>query len=291
MLNIINRTQKRNFITVVQQAETCYREFLGGNRIKLEPGLSINIPFLHTLHRVDIRETGINIDDLTSFTKDNVPVRVSGVLFFKVFNSEKACFSIKNYKESISAVGSSTTRAVIGSFDYDEIIKTRNEINNTLTKTIGESIDSWGIRCSRFEISNFEPQNKHVADNLEKQMQAERARRENELNTQANIRTAEGEKLSKIHHVDGIYYESQKKAEAEKYTIEQSTEALIGKIDNIKQALPNLYDNDIMTIILEEKRLEHLQSIATNSSNSTYFVDPNSAFPSVKALINKTFNT
>lgn len=125
---------KRPFITV---AEICYREFLGSNRIELSPGLRINIPIIHTLHRVDKRESGIDITNLNCFTKDNVPVIISKTLFYKIENAEKACFEVVNYPKAVCAVGSSSTRAVIGRFDYDETIKERNELNLELLK-IGE---------------------------------------------------------------------------------------------------------------------------------------------------------
>jgi regulator of protease activity HflC (stomatin/prohibitin superfamily) len=278
--------QRRSFLTVVNQAEICFREFVGGNRVRLEPGLKICLPLLHTLHRVDSRERGIWIGDLNCFTKDNVPVVASGTLFFKVFDAEKACFAVKNYLSSVDAVGSSSARAVIGRFEYDETIKEREKLNIELQKVIGLSIENWGVECTRFEIGKFDPQNKHTSDNLEKQMQAERARRENELNTQANIRTAEGEKFSKQHKADGDYYTSQKVADAQKYNVNKSTEALIYRIQQIKLSLPTLTDEQIMTIVLEEKRLAHLAEIASHpQGKNTYFVDPKSAFPTVKALL------
>jgi regulator of protease activity HflC (stomatin/prohibitin superfamily) len=278
--------QRRSFITVVHQAEICFREFLGGNRIRLDPGLQICIPILHTIHRIDSRETGIPIYDLNCFTKDNVPVAASGTLFFRVFDPEKACFAVTDYEEAVKAVGSSSARAIIGRFEYDETIKERERLNNELQKVIGVSIENWGVECTRFEIGKFDPQNKHTSDNLEKQMQAERARRENELNTQANIRTAEGEKFSKQHKADGDFYTSQKISDAQKYDIDKSTESLIYRIHQIKQSLPSLSDEQIMTIVLEEKRLAHLAEIARHpQGKNTYFVDPTSAFPTVQALL------
>lgn len=283
------RIPRRSFITVIQQGEIAYREFLGSNRVVLEPGLRINLPLLHTIHRVDRREQGIPVESLNCFTRDNVPVVISGALFYRIENAEKACFEIRDYRNSIFAVGSSSARAVIGRFDYDNIIKERGLLNNELQSVIGESIKIWGISCTRFEMNVFEPQNQHVAKQMEKQMEAERARRENELNTQANIRTAEGDKLSKIHKADGEFYSAQKLADAEKYKIDKSTEALVNRVKQMKVLLPNLEDKEIMTIILEERRLEHLQSIGKNESNQkTYFIDPKSMFPSSLALLNET---
>ena len=281
--------QRRGFITVVKQAEIAYREFLGANRVKLEPGLSWNIPILHNIHRIDRRETGVPLDHLNCFTKDNVPVVVSGTLFYRVEDAEKACFEVSDYVDSVVAVGVSSTRAVIGSFEYDEAIKERGAINSALQKVIGDSILTWGVNCTRFEMAVFEPQNSGVAKQMEMQMAAERSRRENELNTQALIRSAEGDKSSKMHKADGEFYSAQKHSEAERYKIDQSTEALVNRVKQIKQELPELSDKEVMTIILEEKRLEHLKEIATHpEGKQTYFVDPSSAFPSFRALFGNT---
>lgn len=293
MLGSIVRNTKplrnnRNFITVINQAEVAYREFLGTNRVKLEPGLRINLPIFHNVHRVDKRERGIPIDHLNCFTKDNVPVVASGTLFFKVDDAEKACFEVGNYVDSVYAVGSSATRAVIGTFDYDETIKERGKLNAKLQEVIGGSIKNWGVGCTRFEMNVFEPQNQHVAKQMEKQMEAERSRRENDLNAQATVRTALAEKDSKMHKADGEFYTAQKVAQAEKYKIDQSTEALVNRVGQIKETMPSLTDDQIMTIILEEKRLAHLQELAHNTGNKTYFVDPKSMFPSTMALLNET---
>ena len=132
--------------------------------------------------------------NLNAFTSDNVPVSVAGSLFFKVEDPEKALFSVSNYEDAVSNIGESSARAVIGKFTYDKIISQRTDINTEMVKTIDKSLDIWGILCNRFEITDFAPQNEKVARHLEKQMEAERSRRENELNTQAKIRTSEGER-------------------------------------------------------------------------------------------------
>lgn len=280
--------QRRSFITVVNQAEVCYREFLGVNRVKLDPGLQINIPLLHNLHRVDMRNIGITIKDLNCYTNDNVPVTVSGKLFYRVVDPEKACFSVDNYHRATSDVGQSASRSTIGKFEYDEIVKDRAGVNEALRKTIGDSLEQWGIECKTFEINNFNPQNKHTQESLEKQMAAERSRRENSLNTEAEIRTAEGNKQIEIHRADAEFYKIQKIADSKKYEADKITEALIIRIKEIKTSLPNLTDAEVMTIILEEKKLEHLKSISDNSlEKTTYFVDPKGAFPTINALFNK----
>jgi regulator of protease activity HflC (stomatin/prohibitin superfamily) len=233
-----------------------------------------------------MRERSVDVDELNCCTKDNVPVTISGTLFFKVNDSEKACFSVEDYEFSVATLGESIARTIIGRFDYDTIIRSRNEISDELKKIIGDSICDWGVGCTRFEIKIFEPQSSGVAKHLEKQMEAERSRRENELNTLALVRTAEGNRDAEKLKAYAKFYIVQKNSEAEKYEVDQKTKAIVGQIKEIKQVCLDkiITDAEILNFILEKERLVHLQELAKNNSNKTYFIDPKSIFPSVKAF-------
>lgn len=279
-MNRMNRINMRTFFTIVNQAEIAYRELLGMNRVQLKPGFRIKLPLLHQLHRVDMRERCILINNLNGFTSDNVPITASGALFFKVENPEKALFAISNYETAISNVGESSSRAVIGKFTYDSIISKRNEINSELINTIDKSIDSWGITCNRFEITDFKPQNKDVAKYLEMQMEAERKRRENELNTQARIRTSEGERDSSNLQSDASLYKVKIEADSKAYSIEKNAEAFANQIKVIKESFNNkLSEKELMSFILELERQKNLNSIASNPTSKVYFIDPKNMFP------------
>lgn len=286
---MLNKIIKRNFFTVVNQAEVAYREFLGKNRILLNPGLRLNIPIIHTIKRVNLRESFVQIPDLDSYTKDNVPVSVSGSVFFKPIDAEKICFSITNPKEAIMSVGASSFRAVIGQFDYDEIIAKRNEINNAMLQILGKTTNDWGIETTRLEIQNFGPQNKHVAAQLEKQMQAERSRRENELETSAKVRTAEGEKQTAILQSEGRLVSAKNESEAIKYELNAVSSGFAEQIKTIAETLEGDKEK-AMYFLIEMKRLEHLKQLAS-TNNNVYFIPPDNMFASSKTIIdtlNKT---
>lgn len=270
---------KRTFFTIINQAEVAYRQFLGLNRTKLEPGIRINIPIIHKIERVDMRERCMNVAKLNAFTSDNVPVSVAGSLFFKVNEAEKALFSVSNYEYGVSSIGESSARAVIGKFTYDKIISQRSDINMEMVKTIGKSLDNWGISCNRFEITNFEPQNREVARHLEKQMEAERARRENELNTQAKIRTSEGDRDATKLQSDAHFYKVKLEADSRAYSLEQESNALAKQISILKKSAPSVPDSKIMDFLLELQRQQNLNAIAMNNKNAVYFVDPRNMFP------------
>lgn len=279
---ILSKNNKRNFITVINQAEIAYREFLGQNRVRLEPGLRVNLPILHNLYRVSLKENLVELNDQDAYTKDNVPVTVSGSVFFKVVDAEKVCFTIKDPIASVKSVGESSFRAVIGRFDYDEIIANRNDINHEMLTILGKTTLEWGINTTRLEIQNFGPQNKEVAKQLEKQMQAERSRRENELQTQTDIRSAEGAKQIAVLNSEGQLIAAKNKAEALKYELSATSDGLSEQINSLSTKF-NGDTNKAAQYLLEMKRLEHLEKLAS-TDNKVYFIPAENMFPSAKII-------
>ncbi len=280
--------QKRTFFTVINQAEVAYREFLGRNRVKLNPGLRINLPLFHNVYRVSLKEHFVNLDNQSAYTKDNVPVTVSGTVFYKVIDAEKVCFTIGNPVMAVKNVGESSFRAVIGKFDYDQIIANRNDINNEMLRILGKTTVDWGMNTTRLEIQNFGPQNSEVARQLEKQMQAERSRRENELQTQADIRSAEGAKQIAILNSEGLLIAAKNKSDALQYELSATSSGLATQIES----LAKMFDGNsekASVYLLEMKRLEHLGKMA-EKDNKVYFMNDAGIFPKaavVTDMINK----
>jgi regulator of protease activity HflC (stomatin/prohibitin superfamily) len=166
MMNMMNikkhipkHIPKRAFITVVNQAEIAYREFLGKDRIKLNPGLHVNIPIFHKITRISLKENCVNLDEQHAYTKDNVHIRVSGALFYKVIDPEKACFTIDNPLMFVKNVGESSFCPIIGQFDYDEIISNRSNINKEMLEVLDKTTVNWGLNTTRLEIKNVRPYN------------------------------------------------------------------------------------------------------------------------------------
>jgi regulator of protease activity HflC (stomatin/prohibitin superfamily) len=283
--NIKNFTMSqttRSLFTIVNQQECAFREFLGKDRVKLEPGIHVKLPFFHKIRKITYRELRQPIDRIIAYTKDNVPVLASGSLFYKIHDAHKVCYEVEYYQDAIFAVGISAMRAVIGQFEYDEIVRERAAINISLNKNIGTSIDKWGVTCTNFEVSNFEPQNQEIARQLELQMEAERKRRENELNTLAIIRTAEGTKQTNILVSEGEFIKKQNEANAFKYTVEVETQVLAKQIEILSKQFNN-NSNLAANFLLEKERLKHLQKMA-DTNNKVYFVDPKQNLPTVAPI-------
>jgi regulator of protease activity HflC (stomatin/prohibitin superfamily) len=276
------RVQKRSFITVINQAEVAYREFLGKNRVRLNPGLRINLPIFHNLYRVSLKEHFVGLDNQAAYTKDNVPVTVSGTVFYKVIDAEKVCFTIGQPVMAVKSVGESSFRSIIGKFTYDEIIADRNNINTEMLKVLGKTTVDWGINTTRLEIQNFGPQNQEVARQLERQMQAERARRENDLQAQADIRSAEGAKQIAILNSEGLLIAAKNKSDAMKYELSATSSGLAEQIEGLARQF-NGDTEKASAYLLEMKRLDHLEKLA-GTNNKVYFMPDNGLFPKSKVI-------
>ncbi len=280
-LNMLsNLVLKRNFFTVVPQSHVYYREFLGLNRTRLKPGVHIFIPMCHKLHKIDIRTEDTDIKNISCYTSDSVPVILNGKLFYRVTDPELACFSIKNYRSGVVATGESSIRSVIGKFSYDEITKERNKINDELIRCIGNSVKIYGVETTSFEILDFGPSNPGVQKQLELQLENERKRRANELETLAKIRTAEGEKQSAVLKSEGELISIKNKADAERYYIETKTKAVIDQINTLKNTLDT--NENVISYLLESKRIEEFGKLHSSPNKEIVFVDPKSIVPSLK---------
>ena len=251
--------------------------------VHLKSGLRLSIPLLHYVQKVDMREAGMNVEKIDAYTKDNVPVQLSAVLFYQVKNAYNACFDVSNYRSAIRSVGTSSLRSIVGQFEYDQIIGDRNKINKEWLSVVGTSIEHWGVQTTKAEIQSFGPLDVSVAKTLEKQMDAERDRRQQELNTRAKINISEGEKQSTILQSEGNLIAAknlananlltmQKQAEGQKYFIEQETVALTEQLQTISKQLNNDYYLTVQ-YLLARKRFEELQAIANGENNSTYFIN------------------
>jgi len=232
---------------------------------------------------------------LPGYTSDNVPVTCSGSLFFRITDGYKACFAISDVENNIQRTGTSAMRSVLGAFSYDQVIANRNSLNEKLNIVIGDSISNWGVICTRFEVQTFKPANREVERQLELQMEAERNRRKQLLDTQAQVNVAEGHKqrvileseghlAAKSNEADAKYKTVFREAEARKQQALMEASALAQQVEELARALSkskDVIDTEARNIALEKlielRRLEQLKAIAESKSNSTYFFGDRSA--------------
>jgi len=149
------------------------------------PGIFLIIPFVDKMIKVDLRTVTMDVPPQDIITKDNVPVKVNAVVYFRVMDPEKSVVKIERYMLATSQIAQTTLRSILGQADLDDLLARREKINQELQKIIDEQTDPWGVKVSMVEIKDVElPQSIQRA--FARQAEAERERR-------AKIISAEGE--------------------------------------------------------------------------------------------------
>ncbi|KAJ7198837.1 hypothetical protein GGX14DRAFT_469087 [Mycena pura] len=312
---------RRTFVTIIKQGREGWQLSLGRDPVRLTPGLNLNIPIYHSLQKIDLRESSISIPNLPGYTSDNVPVTCSGSLFYRIVDGYKACFAVSDVQSNIRNTGTSAMRSVLGHFTYDQACTSfcascLNELNSRLNKVIGNSIavgvpleNAIGIyfSLSSQQIAKSKYAHRALIRQLELQMEAERNRRKQLLDTQANINIAEGQKqrvileseghvrllapsrsyasyilqqqlAAKANEADAAYKTVVREAEARKQQALMEAAALAQQIEGIAEAIapPNSTGGlaerkHALSALVELRRLEQLRAIAHGAGNSTYF--------------------
>jgi regulator of protease activity HflC (stomatin/prohibitin superfamily) len=177
-------------IRVVNQYERAVKFRFGRYIRTLKPGLRWIIPIIETIRKVDIRVIATDIPSQEVITKDNVPMKVNGVVFFKVINSEKAVLEVEEYKYAISQLSQSALRDMTGKAELDTVLAKREEIGNQIQKVVDTETDPWGIKITDVKIKDIElPENMKRA--MAHQAEAERDRRARIINAEAEKQSAQ----------------------------------------------------------------------------------------------------
>ncbi|HQD51308.1 MAG TPA: SPFH domain-containing protein [Defluviitaleaceae bacterium] len=196
-------------IRIIRQSTVGVVERLGSFHKKAETGINFLIPFIDRMKAiVDLRERVVDFPPQPVITKDNVTIQIDTVVYFKVTDPVFYVYEIANPIAAIEYLTATTLRNIIGELDLDETLTSRDIINSKLRVILDEATDKWGIKVNRVELKNINPP-RDIQDAMEKQMRAERERRE-------AILRAEGEKSSAILRAEGHKEAAILKAEAEK---------------------------------------------------------------------------
>ncbi|MBU1077341.1 MAG: slipin family protein [Spirochaetes bacterium] len=159
------------------------------------PGLFILIPFIDNMVLVDLRTLTLDVPSQDVITKDNVPVKVNAVVYFRIIQPEDAIVKIENFMSATSQIAQTTLRNVVGQSELDELLTNREKISQKLQKIIDESTDPWGIKVSIVELKDVEiPPNMQRA--MAKQAEAERERRAKIISAEGEFQASEKIKLA-----------------------------------------------------------------------------------------------
>ena len=196
-------------IKVVPQSKAYVIERLGKYLTTWDTGIHVKIPFIDRIAKaVSLKEQIVDFAPQAVITKDNVTMKIDTVVFFAITDPKLYCYGVEAPLAAIENLTATTLRNIIGELELDATLTSRDTINTKIRAILDEATDPWGIKVNRVELKNILPP-KEIQDSMEKQMKAERERRE-------AILRAEGDKQSRILEAQGFKESKILEAEAEK---------------------------------------------------------------------------
>ena len=205
-------------IRIVPQAHAFIIERFGSYDRTWNTGIHIKVPFIETIgKRITLMEQVVDFPPQAVITKDNVRMQIDTVVFYQITDCKLYAYGVTNPLFAIENLTATTLRNIIGELDLDGTLTSRDVINTRMRSILDEATDAWGIKVNRVELKNIIPP-KEIQDAMEKQMKAERERRE-------SILRAEGERNSAILVAEGRKQSTILEAEAEKQSAILKAEA------------------------------------------------------------------
>lgn len=227
-------------VKVVQQAKALVVERLGAYQSTWGVGIHFKIPFIDRVaRRVDLKEQVVDFAPQPVITKDNVTMRIDTVVFYQITDPKLFCYGVANPIMAIENLTATTLRNIIGDLELDQTLTSRETINTKMRASLDVATDPWGIKVNRVELKNIIPP-AAIQDAMEKQMKAERERREAILRAEgektSTILVAEGNKESSILDAEAEKQAAILRAEAQKETMIREAEGEAEAILKIQQA-------------------------------------------------------
>ena len=229
-------------IRIVPQAKAYVLERLGAYRMTWDVGIHIKVPFLERVAKiVSLKEQVADFPPQPVITKDNVTMQIDTVIYFQITDPKLYTYGIEQPIVAIENLAATTLRNIIGDLELDQCLTSRDIINTKMRSILDEATDPWGIKVNRVELKNILPP-KEIQNAMEKQMKAERERREAILRAEgekrAAILEAEGEKESAILRADAKKQQQILEAEGEAEAILKVQSATAEGIRLINEASP-----------------------------------------------------
>lgn len=225
-------------VRVVPQATVFVIERLGTYSATWQTGIHAKVPFIDRIaRRISLKERVADFQPQAVITKDNVTIQIDTVLFYQVVDPVLYSYGIENPILAIENLSATTLRNIIGDLELDETLTSRDVINTRMRQTLDEATDPWGIKVNRVELKNILPP-REIQSAMERQMKAEREKRENILiaegQKEAAIRVAEGEKQAAILRADAKKEQAIRESEGQAQAILKVQEATARGLEMIK---------------------------------------------------------
>ena len=246
-------------INIVQQSKAYVVERLGAFHSVWGVGLHFKLPFIErVVKKVSLKEQVADFDPQPVITKDNVTMQIDTVIYFQITDPKLYTYGVEYPMSAIENLTATTLRNIIGEMELDQSLTSRDVINAKMRSILDEATDPWGIKVNRVELKNILPP-REIQNAMEKQMKAERERRE-------SILQAEGEKASKVLIAEGEKQSTLLRADAAKQARIMAAEAEAQSILKVQQAMADsmrlLNENAPNDQVIKLKALEALQKVA-----------------------------
>ncbi|MDI7774617.1 SPFH domain-containing protein [Asticcacaulis sp. EMRT-3] len=260
-----------SIVKIVPQGHEFTVEKFGRYTRTLKPGISFLTPFVEAIgRRVNMMERVFDVPQQEVITKDNVVVRVDGIVFTQVIDAALAAYRVDNLDNAITQLSMTNLRTVVGSMDLDDVLSQRDSINSRLLNVIDHATSPWGVKVNRIEIKDLKPPH-DITDSMARQMKAERERRaliiEADGDKQAAIARAEGSKQSAVLQAEGRREAAFRDAEAR----ERSAEAEAKATDMVSQAIAK-GDINAINYFVAQKYVEAFGKFAESNNTKTLIV-------------------
>ena len=246
-------------IQIVQQSKAYVIERLGAFHSVWGVGMHFKLPFVErVVKKVSLKEQVADFDPQPVITKDNVTMQIDTVIYFQITDPKLYTYGVEYPMSAIENLTATTLRNIIGELELDQSLTSRDTINAKMRSILDEATDPWGIKVNRVELKNILPP-REIQNAMEKQMKAERERRE-------SILQAEGEKASKVLIAEGEKQSVLLQADAAKQAKSMAAEAEATSILKVQQALADsmrmLNENAPNDQVIKLKALEALEKVA-----------------------------
>ena len=244
-------------IKIVPQSKAYVIERLGAYSTTWDTGLHVKIPFIERVAKVvSLKEQVVDFPPQPVITKDNVTMQIDTVVFFQITDPKLFCYGVEYPISAIENLSATTLRNIIGEMELDHTLTSRDTINAKIRGILDEATDPWGIKVNRVELKNILPP-REIQDAMEKQMKAERERRE-------SILRAEGEKASQVLVAEG-------KKEAQILSAEADKQAAILHAEAVKESKIREAEGEANAIIaIQKAQAEGIRMINEAAPSSEY---------------------
>ena len=242
-------------IQIVQQSKAYVVERLGAFHAVWGVGLHLKVPFIErVVKKVSLKEQVADFDPQPVITKDNVTMQIDTVIYFQITDPKLYTYGVEYPMSAIENLTATTLRNIIGELELDQSLTSRDTINAKMRSILDEATDPWGIKVNRVELKNILPP-REIQNAMEKQMKAERERRESILQAEGKQMEAERERRDAILQADAQKQARIMQAEGEATAILKVQQAMADSLKLLNEAAPN-------DQVIKLKALEALEKVA-----------------------------